>query len=261
MPMYGWSDLHQDSSTKTTPTCSHHDLVSHVQKKRQHLELDGGTHDVFIAVHVDDLIVVGSSSQLNGVVSEMRQCFTMKVTLPLTCQCHTNVCRCEVLASQRCHLEVANLTMCGGHAGRTPHECGEALWSCSGTQTMLTRMQTILREEVLFGDTPAWSIAENIDVVFVFFLLRCRRRNADSSLFFLVFSSSETRQLLDAGAHFQVFKSNNEEDARTFRDALLNHVWPRAPDGCRYFHNFRNKFCCGFHYLDRISVYFGLLTY
>ena len=30
-----------------------------------------------------DLIVVGSSSQLYEVVSEMKQCFTMKVILPL----------------------------------------------------------------------------------------------------------------------------------------------------------------------------------
>ena len=40
--------------------------------------------NVFIAVHVDDLIMVGSSSQLYGVVAEMKQHFTMKVTLPLS---------------------------------------------------------------------------------------------------------------------------------------------------------------------------------
>ena len=39
--------------------------------------------NVFIAVHVDDLIMVGSSSQLSEVVGEMKQCFTMKVTHPL----------------------------------------------------------------------------------------------------------------------------------------------------------------------------------
>ena len=35
--------------------------------------------NVFIAVHVDDLIMVGSSSQLSEVVGEMKQYFTMKV--------------------------------------------------------------------------------------------------------------------------------------------------------------------------------------
>ena len=38
---------------------------------------------VFIAVHVDDLIMVGSSSQLSEVVGEMKQYFTMKVTHPV----------------------------------------------------------------------------------------------------------------------------------------------------------------------------------
>ena len=40
--------------------------------------------NVFIAVHVDDLIMVGSSSQLYEVVGEMKQYFTMKVTHPLS---------------------------------------------------------------------------------------------------------------------------------------------------------------------------------
>ena len=39
--------------------------------------------NVFIAVHVDDLIMVGSSSQLYEVVGEMEQNFTIKVTPPL----------------------------------------------------------------------------------------------------------------------------------------------------------------------------------
>ena len=39
--------------------------------------------NVFIAVHVDDLIMVGSSSQLFAVFGEMKQYFTMKVTHPL----------------------------------------------------------------------------------------------------------------------------------------------------------------------------------
>ena len=38
----------------------------------------------FIAMHVDDLIMVGSSSQLSEVVGEMKQYFTMKVTHPLS---------------------------------------------------------------------------------------------------------------------------------------------------------------------------------
>ena len=39
---------------------------------------------VFIVVHVDGLIVVGSGSQLNEVGSGMKKCFTMTVTLPLS---------------------------------------------------------------------------------------------------------------------------------------------------------------------------------
>ena len=39
---------------------------------------------MFIAAHVDDLIIVGSSSQLHEVVGEMKQYFTMKVTHPLS---------------------------------------------------------------------------------------------------------------------------------------------------------------------------------
>ena len=49
---------------------------------------------VFIALHVDDLIMVGSSSQLYEVVSEMKLYFTMKVTLPLSaCAAQTYVAR------------------------------------------------------------------------------------------------------------------------------------------------------------------------
>ena len=56
----------------TSLPCSHHDLVSHLAR------------NVFIAVHVDDLIMVGSSSQLSEVVDETKQYFTMKVTHPLS---------------------------------------------------------------------------------------------------------------------------------------------------------------------------------
>ena len=40
--------------------------------------------NVFIAVHVNDWIMVGSSSQLYEVIGEMKQYFTMKVTHPLS---------------------------------------------------------------------------------------------------------------------------------------------------------------------------------
>ena len=40
--------------------------------------------NVFMTVHVDDLIMVGSSSQLYEVVGEMKQYFTMKLTHPLS---------------------------------------------------------------------------------------------------------------------------------------------------------------------------------
>ena len=40
--------------------------------------------NVFIEVHVDDLIMVGSSSHLSEVVGEMKQYFTMKATHPLS---------------------------------------------------------------------------------------------------------------------------------------------------------------------------------
>ena len=38
----------------------------------------------FIAVHVDDLIMVGSSTQLHEVLGEVKQHFTLKVTPPLS---------------------------------------------------------------------------------------------------------------------------------------------------------------------------------
>ena len=68
--------------TKASPTCSHLDLVSHVPTHSQHSSCT--LRNVFIAAHVHDLAMVRSSSQLNEVVSEMKQCFTMKVTLPLS---------------------------------------------------------------------------------------------------------------------------------------------------------------------------------
>ena len=42
------------------------------------------TRNVYVAVHVVDLILVGSCSQLGDVVNEMKQCFSMKVSSPLT---------------------------------------------------------------------------------------------------------------------------------------------------------------------------------
>ena len=41
-------------------------------------------HNVFFGVHVDDLIMVGSSSQLYEVDGEVKHYCTMKVTLPLS---------------------------------------------------------------------------------------------------------------------------------------------------------------------------------
>ena len=67
----------------TSLPCSHHDLVSHDQKHSQRFFVDLA-RNVFIAVHVDDLIMVGSSSQLYEVVGEMKHYFTMKVTRPLS---------------------------------------------------------------------------------------------------------------------------------------------------------------------------------
>ena len=69
--------------------------------------------DVFIAVHVDDLIMVGSSSQLFEVVGEMKQYFTMKVTHPLPASStQTNVgARCHAiweLPTARCVTGMLN---------------------------------------------------------------------------------------------------------------------------------------------------------
>ena len=78
--------------------------------------------NVFIAVHVDDLIMVGSSSQLYEVVGEMKQYFTMMVTHPLSVQFHTDLRGCTVLATRRRRLGVADHTICDRHAERTRHE-------------------------------------------------------------------------------------------------------------------------------------------
>ena len=49
----------------------------------------------FFAVHVNDSIMVGSSSQLSGVVGQMKQNLTMKVTHPLSSSSpQTCVARC-----------------------------------------------------------------------------------------------------------------------------------------------------------------------
>ena len=46
----------------------------------------------------------------------------MKVHSPALCQCRTGVCGREVLASQCCHLGVANHTVCRDYGGRTRRE-------------------------------------------------------------------------------------------------------------------------------------------
>ena len=86
--------------------------------------------NVFIAVHVDGLIMVGSSSQLYEVVGEMKQYFTMKVTHPLSASSpQTYVC--PEPATRRRHLGVADHTTYERHAERTRHEgcktCGPLL--------------------------------------------------------------------------------------------------------------------------------------
>ena len=54
--------------------------------------------NVFIAVHVDDLIMVGSSSQLSEVVGEMKQYFTMNSSA--LSQFHPDVRGCTVSATR-----------------------------------------------------------------------------------------------------------------------------------------------------------------
>ena len=78
--------------------------------------------NVFIAVHVDDLIIVGSSSQLCEVVGEMKQYFTMKVTHPLSASSTQTHSGCTVPATRRRHLGVADCTICERHAERTLYE-------------------------------------------------------------------------------------------------------------------------------------------
>ena len=66
----------------TSPTCSHPDLDT--RSDAQPTLFVDLARTLFIAAHVDGLIMVRSSSQLSEDVSEMKQYFTMKVTLPLS---------------------------------------------------------------------------------------------------------------------------------------------------------------------------------
>ena len=75
--------------------------------------------NVFIAVHVDDLIMVGSSSQLCEVVGEMKQQFHHEGHSTALCQCTTDVRRCKIPSTQRRHLGVADHSICTWHAERT----------------------------------------------------------------------------------------------------------------------------------------------
>ena len=92
--------MHHDSITNTPHKRSHHDSVAQTSLFVDH------ARNVFIVVHVDDCVVVGSSSHLDEVAREMKQCSTMKVTLTLSlCQFRTDVCGCDVLASPWSKLE------------------------------------------------------------------------------------------------------------------------------------------------------------
>ena len=77
--------------------------------------------NVFIAVHVDDLIMVGSSSQLYEVVGEMKQYFTMKVTPPLSASSTQTYVGAKYLRHGDAIWELADHTVCGEHAERTRH--------------------------------------------------------------------------------------------------------------------------------------------
>ena len=72
--------------------------------------------NVFIAVHVDDLIMVGSSSQLYEVVGEMKQCCTMKVTHPLSASSTQTYAGARYLRHGDAIWELPR------HAERTRHE-------------------------------------------------------------------------------------------------------------------------------------------
>ena len=109
--------MHQDSITNTPHKRSHHDSVAQTSLFVDH------ARNVFIVVHVDDCVVVVSSSHLDEVVREMKQCSTMKVTLTLSlCQCRTDVwVRCTCVAME--------------HTGRPRHEgCESRGKSCCGME-------------------------------------------------------------------------------------------------------------------------------
>ena len=118
----------------TSLTCSHHDLVSPRSEAQPTLFVDL-VRNVFIAVHVDDLIMVGSSSQLYEVVGEIKQYFTMKVTPPLSASSTQTYVGARYLRHGDAILGVADHTVRGEHAERTRHEeckiCGH---SGSGSQ-------------------------------------------------------------------------------------------------------------------------------
>ena len=94
--------------------------------------------NVFIAVHVDDLIMVGSSPQLYEVVGEMKQYFTMKVTPPLR----------RVWARGTCvtmmNLGVANHALCGRHVALASARNED----CEDDEELSTEEHRILRRVV-----------------------------------------------------------------------------------------------------------------
>ena len=86
--------------------------------------------DGFIAVHVDDLIMVGSSSQLYEVVGEMKQYFTMKVLLRHSLPVPHRRQWVQGTCVTTTPLARFNHTVCGRHALRARHEecktCGHS---------------------------------------------------------------------------------------------------------------------------------------
>ena len=90
--------------------------------------------DVFIAVHIDDLIMVVSSSQLFEVVGEMIQYFTMKVTHPLSASSAQPYVGARYLRNGR-YLGDADHSIGDRHAERSRHEgCKTCGHSCCESQ-------------------------------------------------------------------------------------------------------------------------------
>ena len=87
------------------------------------------------AVHVDDFIMVGSSSQLYEVVGEMKQYFTMKVTHPLSASPTQTYVGARYLGHGDANWEPPTARYVTRHAERTLHaECKTCGHSCCESQ-------------------------------------------------------------------------------------------------------------------------------